>query len=465
MPNPPSGNPRSIADQSHPAARAPIGAPARRPRRRTPIVIAIVAVLVLGTIWWINHRNAADKAPGGPGGGRGGFRGGMNGPLPVTVRAAEKGDIDVYVSGLGTVTPAHVVTIRSQISGHLEQIGFKEGQMVHEGDLLAVIDPRPYQVALKQAQGQLAQAQAQLHTAQLDLQRYETLAKEDSIAKQQVDTAQAQVNQYSGLEQVYQAAIDTANLNLTYCNIKAPLDGRVGLRQVDVGNYVTPGDQNGIVVLAQTKPITVIFTLPEDLMGRVAGRLNHGAKLPVDAIDRTESKTLATGTLAAIDNQIDPATGTFKLRAEFTNDDETLFPNEFVNVRMLLDTVHDATVISTSAVERGPVGSFVYIVQPDDTVKAHDVTLGVTEGERVAVASGLNAGDQVVVDGADKLKEGMKVIVHHPGEKAPPAGAPGGNGSWRRKGGADGSGDNAGQGAEGGQRKRRRPDANGAPQQ
>lgn len=460
MPNP--GNPRSPAGQPSPVARSHGEAPARRPRRRTPIVIAIVAVLVLGTIWWINHRNAEAKGPGGPGGGRGGFRS-MNMPLPVTVRAAEKGDIHVYVSGLGTVTPAHIVTVRTQISGHLDQIGFKEGQMVHTGDLLAVIDPRPYEVALKQAQGQLAQAESQLHTAQLDLQRYETLAKEDSIAKQQVDTAQAQVNQYSGLVQVYQAAIDTANLNLTYCHIKAPIDGRVGLRQVDVGNYVTPGDQNGIVVLTQTKPITVIFTLPEDLMGQVAGRLNGGAKLPVDAIDRTESKTLATGTLSAIDNQIDPATGTFKLRAEFTNEDETLFPNEFVNVRMLLDTIHDATVVSTSAIERGPNGSFVYVVQPDDTAKTRDVQLGETEGERVAIASGLAVGDQVVVDGADKLKEGMKVIVHHPGEQTPPAGAPGANGNWRGKRGSEG--EKGGASGEGGQHKRRRPGSEGTPQQ
>ncbi len=452
MPTPPPGAPRSNVEHSNLPSRPPGSATARRPRRRTPVVIAILAILVLGGIWWINHRNAAEKGPGGPGGR--GFRGGMMGPLPVTVRPAEKGDIKLYVTGLGTVTPAHIVTIRSQISGHLEQIGFQEGQMVHAGDPLAIIDPRPYEVALKQAEGQLAQAQSQLRTAQLDLQRYETLAKEDSIARQQVDTAQSQVNQYRGLVQVYQAAIDTANLNLTYCHIKAPIDGRVGLRQVDVGNYVTPGDQNGLVVLAQTKPITVIFTLPEDLMGQVAARLNGGAQLPVEAIDRTETKTLATGALSAIDNQIDSSTGTFKLRAEFRNEDESLFPNEFVNVRMLLDTLHDATVISTSAVERGPNGSYVYVVQPDDTVATRAVKLGATEGERVAVTSGVQVGEQVVVDGADKLKEGMKVIVHHPGEKEPPAGAPAANpGGGHRRGGAGGQGEKSG---DGGQRKRDR---------
>jgi multidrug efflux system membrane fusion protein len=421
----------------------------RRRRRRTPILIAIIVVLALGSIWWVNHRRAAAQGgPGGGGGGRGGGRfGGMNGPLPVTVQAAQKGDIAVNLNGLGTVTPAQVITVRSQVSGHLDQIGFKEGDFVHAGDLLAVIDPRPFEVALKQAQGQLAQAESQLRTAELDLERYETLAKEDSIAKQQVDTAKSQVNQFRGQTQVYQAAIDAANLNLTYCHIKAPIDGRVGLRQVDVGNYITPGDATGIVVLAQTKPITVVFTLPEDNMAAVAARLHGGADLPVTAIDRTQSRTLATGKLAAMDNQIDPATGTFKLRAEFANEDESLFPNQFVNVRLLLDTLHDVLVVPTSAVERGQSGSFVYVVQPDDTVAARDVKLGQTEGERVAVTSGLNPGDRIVTDGADKLKEGMKVIAHGPNEAA---GAPG---AWRKRNGGQGGAN----GAEGGQRKWKRP--------
>jgi multidrug efflux system membrane fusion protein len=385
----------------------------------------VIALFLLGGIWWLAHR----ASPQGPapasatsstrrprGGGSG------NNPiLPVGVAPAQKGDLALYLNGLGTVTPLHAVTVRTQISGQLMQLGFQEGQLVQAGDLLAVIDPRPYENALTQAQGQLRQAQSQLEKARLDLQRYRTLAKEDSIAQQQVDTVQSQVTQYEGLVQTSQAAIDTAKLNLDYCHIKAPVDGRVGLRQIDVGNYVTAGDPNGLVVLTQIKPITVLFTLPEDNIGPIAARLRTGAKLTVDAFDRTQSRQLATGTLATIDNQIDPATGTFKLRAEFANEDESLFSNQFVNVRLLVDTVRDAVVIPSSAVERGQQGAYVYVIQPGDTVAAKPISLGATEGERVAVTSGLTLGDRIVVDGADKLKDGMKVLVA--GQDAPPRGA------------------------------------------
>jgi multidrug efflux system membrane fusion protein len=373
-------------NEPRPADKRPPGVsvnPSRpRRRRRTMTIIIVSVVLVLGGIWWVNHRRAAENpayAAGGGGGRRGGAgRGGANAPLPVNVRAAEKGDLHIYLNALGTVTPAHAATIRTQISGQLQQIAFQEGQFVHEGDLLAIIDPRPYQNALEQAQAQQRQSQSQLRTAQLDLERYETLAKEDSIAKQQVDTTRSQVNQFEGLVQASQAAIDTATLNLAYCHIKAPFDGRVGLRAVDTGNYVTPGDANGIVSLAQVKPITVVFTLAEDNMGRIAAQMRAGAKLPVDAYDRSQIKALATGTLATTDNQIDPSTGTFRLRAEFANEDESLFPNQFVNVRLLLDTVHDAVVVPTSAIERGQQGTYVYVVQPDETAAARVVVLGAT---------------------------------------------------------------------------------------
>jgi membrane fusion protein, multidrug efflux system len=390
----------------------------RRRRGRTAIIIAVVVTILLTLVWWVNHRQAAQGAgaagPGGRGGGRRGGFGGGNAPLPVGVRPAEKGDIHIYLSALGTVVAAHAATIRTQISGQLQQIAFQEGQLVHQGDLLAVIDPRPFENSLQQAQAQYRQAESQLHTAELDLQRFETLAKEDSIAKQQVDNARAQVNQFQGAVEAAQAAINTANLNLTYCHIKAPFDGRVGLRLVDTGNYVTPGDSNGLVTLAQTKPITVVFTLPEDNMGVVAARLHRGAKLPVDLFDRTQNKQVAAGTLATIDNQIDPTTGTFKLRADFPNEDESLFPNQFVNVRLLINTVTDATVIPTSAVERGQQGTYVYIVDENETAVARPITLGDTEGERVAVTSGLTVGDKIVTDGADKLKDGQKVILTGP---------------------------------------------------
>ena len=443
MNNPPAGpSLRPSAPNPHIQARPP------RPRRRTGLIVILIVVVLLGAIWWINHRKAGEMAgPGGPGG-RGGGRGRFfaNAPLPVTVKTVGKGDIHIYLNALGTVTAAHIATIRTQISGQLQEIAFQEGQLVHQGDLLAVIDPRPYENQLAQAQAQLLQAQSQLRTAEADYQRYETLAKEDSVAKQQLDTTRAQVNQAQGAVQAAQAAVATANLNLTYCHIKAPFDGRVGLRQVDTGNYITPGDANGIVVLTQTKPITVIFALPEDNMAPIAAQLRSGTKLPVDAFDRTDTKKIASGVLQSVDNQIDPTTGTFKLRAEFTNEDEALFPNQFVNVHLLLQTLQGVTVIPTSAVERGQEGSFVYIVTPEQTAAARNVTLGATEGETVAVQSGLAVGDGIVTDGADRLKDGQKVILD--GQAGAGGGAPiggqkggagwqkGGGGNWQKGGGA-----------------------------
>lgn len=385
----------------------------RRRRRRIFLLVAAVILAGCGVIYWKTHTGVeVNQRQGGRGGGGGfGRFGMMNGPLPVVAQPAVEGDLDVYLNGLGAVTPLATVTIRTQISGQLIEIHFTEGQMVAKGDLLAVIDPRPYQVALEQAQGQLLQAQSQLKEAQVDLARYEKLAVEDSIAGQQVDTQRALVSQFEGLVQVDKAAIDSATLNLTYCHITAPIPGRVGLRQVDLGNYVTPGDANGLVVLTQLKPIAAIFTLPEDNIPSVVARVHSGAQLPIDAYDRTQTHKVAAGILSTIDNEVDPTTGTFKLRALFPNDDESLFPNQFINIRMLLTIDKGATVIPTSAIERGQQGAFVYVVQPDDTVTSRAVTLGTTEGERVAVLTGLAVGERVVVDGADKLKEGMQVIV------------------------------------------------------
>ncbi len=381
---------------------APTNTAVRKRRPRTWIIAGIL-ILIMVVIWAYRSNTASSTRAGG--------RGGMNAPLPVVVKAAEKGDLNIYLNALGAVTPLEMVTLRTQISGQLIEVKFKEGQEVSQGDVLAIIDPRPYEVALEQAQGQFEQAQAQLKNAQLDLVRYQTLAEQDSIAKQQVDTQRTLVSQYEGMVKTDQAAIDNAKLNLAYCHITAPSAGRVGLRQVDQGNYVTPGDANGLVVLTQVKPMTVIFTLPEDNVPKVAARLHSGATLPVDAFDRTQTTKLASGTLDTIDNQVDATTGTFKLRALFPNDNESLFPNQFVNIRLLLDVDHGATVIPTSAVEQGQQGAFVYVVQDDNTVAAKPVTLGTIEGELVAVVSGLNVGERVVVDGADKLTDGMKVIV------------------------------------------------------
>jgi multidrug efflux system membrane fusion protein len=435
-----------------PGANPPPPSPPPRPRRhRTLLVMLPLIVIALGAVWWINHRGASEQGPPGGGtanrarggGGRGGF-GGANAPLPVGMRSAEKGDLHLYLNALGSVIPGHIATLRTQVSGQLMQVAFQEGQLVNEGDLLAVIDPRPFQNALEQAQAQLQQARAQLATAKDNFARYEKLAKEDSIAQQQVDTTRSQVQQFEGLVQAAQAAIDTAKLNLTYCYIKAPFAGRVGMRQVDSGNYVTPGDANGIVVLTQVKPITVVFTLPEDNVAQVSARLRTGAKLPVDAFNRMQTKQLATGTLVTVDNQIDPTTGTFKLRAEFANDDESLFPNQFVNVRLLVDTIHDATIVPASAIERGVQGAFVYLVDENSTAVAHPVKLGATEGERVQVVEGLSPGNRVVTDGADKLKDGQKVILNTPGERAGPSrgGAPGGEEKRGKRGGKKASAEN-----------------------
>ena len=386
-------------------------------QRLWPIYWVIAATIALvAVVWRLNHRGAATG--GGPGGGMGGRRSislGAMGPMPVVIRAAQKSDIDLYLNELGTVTPLATVTVQTQISGQLMQVAFTEGQDVKRGDLLILIDPRPYEVALEQARGQLLQAQSQQKEAQIDLERYEALAQQDSIAKQQVDDQRALVSQYEGAVAADQAAIHSAELNLVYCHITAPVDGRVGLRQVDPGNYVTPGAANGLVVLTQLKPITVIFTLPEDNIPQVAARLRAGAKLPVEAYDRAQTRKLATGILAAIDSQIDTTTGTLRLRAIFANDDESLFPNQFVNVRLLVDTDRGATVIPTSAIERGQQGTFVYVVNEDSTVSARPVTLGPSEGERVGVLSGLALGERVVVDGADRLRDGARVIIQSPG--------------------------------------------------
>ena len=377
--------------------------PARKSAWKRWVYVILIVIVLLALLVWRQRSTGRPMMA----------RGAKAPPtaLPVVVHTAALGDIDIYLDGLGTVTPLATVTLRTQISGQLTKVAFTEGQMVEKGAVLATIDPRPYQAALEQYQGQLRQAQAQLAEARIDLSRYETLSEQDSIAKQQVDSARALVTQYEGLVQTGQANVDSAKLNLAYCQVIAPVAGRVGLRMVDEGNYVTPGDANGLVVLTRVKPITVIFTVPEQQMLAVASRLHSGATIPVEAFDQNQTRKLAGGTLSAIDNQVDTTTGTFRLRAVFANEDESLFPNQFVNVRMLLDTQHNVIVIPTAGIERNQLGTFVYIVKPDNTVAIHPVTLGTTEGEHVAIASGLKVGERVVVDGADRLTDGVPVTV------------------------------------------------------
>jgi multidrug efflux system membrane fusion protein len=375
----------------------------------------LVLLLLAGLAWIVYPRHAAQPARA--------VRPGAGAPMPVSVFTAEKGDVPIVFNALGTVIPLATVTVKTQINGQLSRIVFQEGQLVHQGDLLAVIDPRPYQAALDQAQGQLLRDQALLRNAEVDLKRYRTLAAQDSIARQQVDTQDALVRQYQGTVKADQATVDNAQLNLTYCHIVAPVTGRVGLRQVDQGNYVQVSDANGIVVLTQVQPITVIFTLPEDNLPAVLKRLRAGATLQVSAFDRSQRTKLATGTVTTIDNQIDTTTGTFKLRAQFDNPDETLFPNQFVNTELLADVRRDTVVVPTSAIQRGAPGTFAYAVQPDNTVKIRPIKLGPTAGNRVAIDDGLAAGDKVVIDGADKLRDGAKVTV--PSQQATAPGGPG----------------------------------------
>ncbi|HWC62297.1 MAG TPA: MdtA/MuxA family multidrug efflux RND transporter periplasmic adaptor subunit, partial [Rhizomicrobium sp.] len=352
-------------------------------------------------------------------------RGFNNGPQPVGVATAQDAPINITLNALGTVTPLATATVRPQVGGMLIKLYFTEGQMVKAGDLLAQIDPRPYQAALDQAKGQLARDQANLANARVDLARYQGLAAQNAISNQQLDTQSALVRADSGIVQTDQANVETAEINLGYTRITSPVAGRVGLHLVDVGNIVSAGQTTGIVVVTELAPISVIFTVPEDNISQVMGRAGSGATLTVDAFDRSQTTKIASGALATIDNVIDPTTGTVKLRAMFDNADGKLFPSQFVNVRLLVDTLQHQTVIPVSAIQRGADGTFVFVVSPDKVANQRSVKLGVQDGDKVAVLEGLKPGDTVVVDGADRLRDGAEVSIPGPAQRiqAPSAGA------------------------------------------
>jgi membrane fusion protein, multidrug efflux system len=376
--------------------------------------IVILAIVALG-IWYYRGAHATSEAgnkaaASAPGRGRGGF-GGAGFTVPVVVATAQRGDLPVYLIGLGSVTAFNTVTVRSRVDGAIVKVNFTEGQYVHEGDALIEIDPRPYQVMLEQAEGQLAKDQAQLHDVQVDFERYQLLYNEGVIPKQQVDTQQAQVGQFQGAIKADQAAIDNAKLQLVYAHITAPISGRVGLRLVDMGNIVHATDTNGLLVITQLQPIAVIFTLPQDQLPQVLEKLRSGGQLSVEAYDRDDSRKIAEGKLATIDNQIDPTTGTYKLKAIFSNDNNVLFPNQFVNVHMLVDVKHNLIIVPAAAIQRGPQGTYVYAVADGDTAKIRPVTIAQTTGNNIGISSGLDDGDVVVIDGQDKLQDGSKVIT------------------------------------------------------
>src|SRR4051812_8989273 len=384
-------------------------------RRRNMLLLALALVVAAALVGaWIYYDKtrggeAAAQPQGKTGTGKGRGKGGDGGPIPVVAGAAELGDIPIYLSGLGTVVPMRTVIVRSRVDGELIRINFTEGQYVKEGDVLAQVDPRPFQVQLDQAEGQLIKDQALLANARIDLERYRTLFQQDSIAKQQVDTQAALVQQYEGTVRTDRAVADNARLQLSYARITAPISGRLGLRQVDPGNIVHAADANGVVVITEVQPVTVVFTLPQDNLPAVMQRVKSNAKLAVEAWDRGFRVKLASGELLTVDNVIDITTGTVKLKAKFANADLALFPNQFVNARMLLDTRKGVITIPGAALQRGSQGSFVYVVKEDNTVSVRPVKVGSADGERLAVESGVAAGERVVVDGMDRLREGARV--------------------------------------------------------
>jgi multidrug efflux system membrane fusion protein len=363
------------------------------------IVIVGVGALALSGLW----RSTARAQGSGPTPPR----------VPVVAAAARTRDVGVYLNGLGAVTPLNTVTLRSRVDGELIAVRFQEGQIVSRGELLAEIDPRPFEAQLTQFEGQLERDQALLDNARLDLKRFQVLVTTDAVPRQQLDTQDSLVHQLEGTVKNDQGQIEATKVQLVYCRITSPIAGRVGLRLVDPGNIVHAADTGGLVIITQLQPITVIFTIPEDSIPTVLEQLGRGVRLPVEAYDREQRRKLADGALLTIDNQVDPTTGTVRLKAQFPNTDNRLFPSQFVNARLLIETRRGATVVPTAAIQQSPRGSFVYVVRPDRTVGVRQVGVGVTDGDDVSIEQGLQVGEQVVVEGAERLRDGAAITLRN----------------------------------------------------
>jgi membrane fusion protein, multidrug efflux system len=370
---------------------------------RTTAKLVVIAALAIGTWAWFQRHSASERAASGS------QR--KASAVPVTAAIAAPGSIDVYFTGLGTVTPLATITVRTRIDGELMEVNYREGDKVLEGAQLVQIDPRPFQVQLEQAEAQLAKDQAALQNARIDLQRYETLIAKNAVAQQVLVTQRSTVQQGEAAIKLDQAAIDSARLNLVYCRPTAPVSGRVGLRLVDPGNFVSAAAGTPLVVITQMQPMSVIFTLPTAQVGTVIDRRRTNPRLRVDAMNRDMTRTLATGTLTTLDNQLDPTTGTLRMRAMFANGDERLIPNEFVNARLLVETKAGVTLVPNAAVQRNGTSTFVYVVRPDRTVTVRKVGIGTTDARHSEITSGLNAGELVVTQGVDRLTEGVAVDV------------------------------------------------------
>ncbi|WP_047250209.1 MdtA/MuxA family multidrug efflux RND transporter periplasmic adaptor subunit [Chromobacterium subtsugae] len=395
---------------------------------RLPLVIAVIAVIG-GGWWWHQHSKSAKDAAANAKGGA---------PMAVGVTAARTLDAPLQLNALGTVNSTYTVTVRSRVDGQLDKVHFEEGQLVKQGQLLAELDPRPYLAALTQAQGQLLRDQALLQNAQLDLARYRQLLAQNSISKQQVDTQDALVKQYQGTVKLDQGSVDNAKLQLDYSRVTAPVAGRVGLRQVDPGNIVHASDANGVVVITQTQPINVVFAIPEVSLSQVLQAAADNKQLKVEAWDRDNKHKLADGVLLAMDNQLNTSTGTINIKAKFANEKQALFPNQFVNVNLQLGVRKNAIVVPTAAVQLGKAGSYVYTVGSDSTVSVSKVAVGPASGDVTIIESGLRAGQQVVIDGVDKLRNGAKVKVIDRAAQSQEAAAAASEGKPHRKHGASG---------------------------